>query len=33
MKTEPDGIELIGTPEQLGKAIYRVLCGKKEEEM
>lgn len=31
MKIEPDGIELTGTPEQLGKAIYRVLCGKKEE--
>ena len=24
--------ELTGTPEQLGKAIYRLLCGKKEEE-
>lgn len=26
-------IELTTTPEQLGKAIYRVLCGKKEEDM
>lgn len=32
MKKEADtGTELTGTPEQLGKRIYRLLCGKKEE--
>lgn len=28
----PNPIELTGTTEQLGKAIYWLLCGKKEEE-
>ena len=33
MKTQTDiGIELTGTPEELGKAIYWFVCGKKEED-
>lgn len=27
----PNTIELQGTPEELGKEIYRLLCGKKKE--